>query len=224
MSRSPDGPPTVAGMDITEEPQRFEGASLVALFGAVLLLVSPFLTWFDPGGSAWTLFEVVDLVIIFVALYVGVTSVARLLAVHDGSDPRAMPIAGGVAFVVVVATMLEPPPLALDASLGFGAWLALFGATIILAAGLLELTRVSVTVSVGSRDGDAPQPPARADEPILGDRRPPTAWAPPVAPEHVETTAFPRSPAPTDAPPSRSPSLLRPNDPPRPPDQVPEGD
>lgn len=209
-------------MDITEEPQRFEGASLVALFGAVLLLVSPFLTWFDPGGSAWSLFEVVDLVMIFAALYVGVTATARLLAIRDSDDPRFMPIAGGAAFVVVLATMLEPPPVALDSSIGFGAWLALVGSGIITAAGLLELARVSVTVSVGAREG---QPGIDHDASTVVERRPPMTWAPPLAPDRPESSPTPRTPAPTDAPPSRSPSLLRPNaPPPQPPDQVPEGD
>lgn len=206
---------------MTEDPQRFEAASLVSLFGAVLLLVSPFLTWFDPGGSAWSLFELLDLVLIVLALYVGVTATARLLDVApaDG-DPRGIPIAGGVALVAVLATMLEPPPVALDASTGFGAWLALFASLLILAAGLLELARVSVTVSLGARarEEEPPPPPVRAD-------RPPPSW--PTSPDDGDPkpAGMPRSsPAPTEAPPSRSPSLLRPTDPESRSDQVPEGD
>lgn len=205
---------------MTEDPQRFEAASLAALFGAVLLLVSPFLTWFDPGGSAWTMFELLDLVLVGIALYVGVTATTRLLDVDQGADPRGIPIAGGVAFAAVLATLLEPPPVALDASTGFGAWLALFGSVIILAAGLLDLARVSVTVSVGAREeDDQPGPPVRTE-------RSPQTWTPPAPPTPgaPETTVLPRSsPASTEAPPSRSPSLLRPNDPPRT-DQAPEGD
>lgn len=217
MSASPGGPPTVAEMDVTEDPQRFEAASLAALFGAVLLLVSPFLTWFDPGGSAWSMFELLDLLLVGIALYVGVTATTRLLDVDQGTDPRGVPIAGGVALAAVFATLLEPPPVAVDSSTGFGVWLALFGAVIITAAGLLDLARVSVTVSVGAREDDG-----QADTVIQTDRRPQT-WTPP-APPAPETTPVPRSaPASTEAPPSRSPSLLRPNDPPRT-DQVPEGD
>lgn len=204
-------------MDVTEDPQRFEAASLAALFGAVLLLVSPFLTWFDPGGSAWSLFELLDLLLVGIALYVGVTATTRLLDVDQGADPRGVPIAGGVALAAVFATLLEPPPVAVDSSTGFGVWLALFGAVIITAAGLLDLARVSVTVSVGAREDDA-QP----DAPIKTEHRPQT-WTPP-APPAQETSVMARSaPASTEAPPSRSPSLLRPNDPPRT-DQVPEGD
>lgn len=202
---------------MTEDPQRFEAASLAALFGAVLLLVSPFLTWFDPGGSAWSLFELLDLLLVGIALYVGVTATTRLLDVDQGADPRGVPIAGGVALAAVFATLLEPPPVAVDSSTGFGVWLALFGAVIITAAGLLDLARVSVTVSVGAREDDA-QP----DAPIKTEHRPQT-WTPP-APPAQETSVMARSaPASTEAPPSRSPSLLRPNDPPRT-DQVPEGD
>lgn len=200
--------------DVTEEPQRFEAASLAALFGAVLLLVSPFLTWFDPGGSAWSLFELLDLVLIFLALYVGVTATLLLLEVHPGTDRRGVPIAGGAALIAVFATMVEPPPVAQDASLGFGAWLALFGALIILAAGLLDLARVSVTVSVGGREevdiDDAPVAPGS-----------PPRWSAPPADDAPATTPRPATgPAPTEAPPSRHQSLLRPSAP----DQAPEGD
>ncbi|UUY03474.1 hypothetical protein LRS13_22840 [Svornostia abyssi] len=118
------------------------------------------------------------------------------------------------------ATLLEPPPVAVDSSTGFGVWLALFGAVIITAAGLLDLARVSVTVSVGAREDEG-----EANAPIRTEHRPQT-WTPPAPPASPapETTVMPRSsPASTEAPPSRSPSLLRPNDPPRT-DQVPEGD
>lgn len=224
MSGSSGGPPTVT-VDVTEEPQRFEGASLAALFGAVLLLVSPFLTWFDPGGSAWTLFELLDLVIVFAAVYVGVTATTRLLDVDHGSDRRGVPIAGGFALVAILATMVEPPPVALDASLGFGAWLALLGSVIIVAAGLLDLARVSVTVSVGGPEGDGlpvdDQPLRSPQPPTWNPSRPEGAPAPAPAP-----AAPPLGPGPasTEAPPSRSPSLLRPNTPPPAPEQVPEGD
>lgn len=202
---------------MTEEPQRFEAASLATLFGSVLLLVSPFLTWFDPGGSAWSLFELLDLLLVGCALYVGVTATMRLLDVDRGGDRRGVPVAGGLAFAATLFAMLEPPPVALDAGLGFGAWLALFGAMIILAAGLLDLARVSVTVNIGGQapDDDAPIAP-----------REPMTWAPPVPEDERVTPPRPSfGPAPTAAPPSRSPSLLRPNEPPASPsEQVPEGD
>jgi hypothetical protein len=193
---------------VTEQPQRFEGASLAALFGAVLLLVSPFLTWFDPGGSAWTLFELVDLVVVAAAVYVGVTATTRLLDVAGGTDRRGVPIAGGLALVTVLATMVEPPPLARDASLGFGAWLALLGSVIIVAAGLLDLARVSVTVSVGREADDGP-----------AGTEPPTP-----APASPPTPASAPAPASTEAPPSRTPSLLRPEHPSAGTGQRPEGD
>lgn len=202
--------------DVTEEPQRFEAASLAALFGAVLLLVSPFLTWFDPGGSAWSLFELLDLVLIFLALYVGVTATLRLLEIDPGTDRRGVPIAGGAALIAVFATMVEPPPVAQDASLGFGAWLALFGSVVILVAGLLDLARVSVTVSVGGReevdiDDGAPIAPTS-----------PPSWSAPPADDAPATAPRPAAgPAPTEAPPSRHQSLLRPTGPA---DQNPEGE
>lgn len=203
-------------VDVTEEPKRFEAASLVTLFGSVLLLVSPFLTWFDPGGSAWSLFELLDLLLVGCSLYVGVTATMRLLDVDRGTDRRGVPIAGGLALAATLFTMLEPPPVALDASLGFGAWLALFGALLILAAGLLDAARVSVTVNIGGQ---------ASDDALLAPRE--SATTAPAAPDEPRVAA-PRpssGPASTAAPPSRAPSLLRPNDPPSPSsEQVPEGD
>lgn len=214
-------------MDVTEDPQRFEGASLVALFGAALLFVSPFLTWFDPGGSAWQLFELLDVVLIVLALLVGIAATRRLLDVGPADDPRAVPVAGGVAFLLVLATLLEPPPEALDAGTGFGAWLALFSSALIFGAGLLDLARVSVTVSLGSSKVDG-TPSASPRDHVVVDPEPPASEAPPVwtAPPPTATAPRPRSgPASTDAPPSRSPSLLRPHDPPASgADHVPEGD
>lgn len=204
-------------IDVTEEPQRFEAASLAALFGSVLLLVSPFLTWYDPGGSAWTLFELLDLLLVACALYVGVTATMRLLDVDRGGDRRGVPIAGGVAFAATFFNMLEPPPVALDASLGFGAWLALFGSTIIVAAGVLDVARVSVTVNIGGQEAETSD---------LTAPREPMTWAPPVPADERVTPPRPSpGPASTAAPPSRSPSLLRPNEPPSSSsEQVPEGD
>ncbi|MBJ7329986.1 MAG: hypothetical protein JHC95_08825 [Solirubrobacteraceae bacterium] len=201
---------------MTEEPQRFEAASLVALLGAVLLFVSPFLTWFEPGGSAWQLFELLDLALIAISLYVGVVATTRLLDVASGpANPKALAAAGGAAFVAVLATIIEPPPVALDANTEFGAWLALVASALILAAGVLELARVSVTLSVNPREGASAEPsPPPAPPPAPAPRDDPPAWAPPSDPPA----------APADTTPSRAPSPLWPNDPPAPRQRGPEED
>lgn len=188
---------------VSEGPQRFEAASALSLLGAVLLLVSPFLAWFEPGGSGWELFELLDLVLLGIAAAAGVLATMRLLILPTNVSGRAMPVLGAIGFVAVLATIAQPPPDAFDADVRFGAWLALFSCALIVGGGMLDAARISVSVSVGGRPDEPPVPPA--DPP-----------APPSTPERAAPPAWP-DPSPgagrpsTDAPPSRAPSLLGPD-------------
>src|ERR671932_21440 len=74
----------------SEEPrlrERFDaGTGLVAL-GAVLLLVSLFVNWYDPGGDAWAVFESVDLLLAAAAVACLIAVVPRYAALQ-----RAVPV------------------------------------------------------------------------------------------------------------------------------------
>jgi hypothetical protein len=127
--------------------ERFDaGTGLVAL-GAVLLLVSLFVDWYDPGGTAWAVFEVVDILLALAA-------VACLAAVvpRYGMLQRAVPAIAFIALFIVVVQLLDPPPAAANDQIEAGAWLA-FAATALMAAGAtLSAASISVTVDVRSRD------------------------------------------------------------------------
>ena len=43
--------------------ERFDAGTGLVAVGAVLLLVSLFIDWYDPGGDAWAVFESLDLVL-----------------------------------------------------------------------------------------------------------------------------------------------------------------
>src|SRR5215211_3047640 len=118
--------------------ERLDGGRLIAAVGAVALLVSLFLDWYGPGelglGSAitaWTAFEITDLLLAVIA--------------------NAPPILGGVAFALVALNLIDVPPAAQGASLETGAWIALGGAALMLIGGVLAVTRVSLVVSLAPR-------------------------------------------------------------------------
>jgi hypothetical protein len=144
---------------------------LIAAAGAILLLVSLSLDWYDEL-SAWTSFEVLDLVLAGIALIslvslaerVGVTP-ARARVVGAGA---ALPL-GVAAFVVVVSQLINHPPAGVDRDPKIGLWLALGGAALLLLGSTLAAARISLAVDVSRRrDSEAPtqtEPPQPAGEP-----------------------------------------------------------
>ncbi len=50
-------------------PERINGGFALAAIGAVVLFVSLFLNWFEPGLDAWTVFEIEDLLLAALALF-----------------------------------------------------------------------------------------------------------------------------------------------------------
>jgi len=127
--------------------ERFDaGTGLVAL-GAVLLLVSLFVDWYDPSGDAWNVFELVDVVLALAAVACLVSVVPRYAGLQ-----RAVPFISFAALFVVAVQLIDPPPAAAGDELATGAWLAL-AATLLMALGsALSAASISVTVDVRSRD------------------------------------------------------------------------
>ena len=146
------------------ERRRFPAGPLVAAIGGVLLLVSLFLDWFDDF-TAWTIFEVLDLVLAAIAVF----SFATLVRELGVPLPRVRVIAAGAllplaltAFVVVVSQLVNHPPAGVDRDPDVGAWLALAATAIMLAGAILAAARISLAVDVGPGDTEAPtvqQPP-----------------------------------------------------------------
>ena len=137
-------------------PRRIDAGAAVAAVGAVLLLVSLFLDWYgegDEGYSAWTVFEVIDLLLAAIALMAISTFVRR-----SGLAPRLpeapLLLLGGVALVLVVSQLVDQPPAVAFSELDpqTGAWLALAGAALLLAGALMSVARVSFAVTVEHRE------------------------------------------------------------------------
>ena len=146
------------------EGRRFPAGPLVAALGGVLLLVSLFLDWFDDF-TAWTIFEVLDLVLAAIAL----ATLATLVREIGVPLPRVRVMTAGAllplaltGFVVVVSQLVNHPPAAVDRDPDVGAWLALAATAIMLAGAVLAAARISLAVDVGPSESEAPtvqQPP-----------------------------------------------------------------
>lgn len=143
--------------------RRIEAGGLVAIVGAVVLIVSLFLDWYEPpfgegpSLSGWTTFEVLDLILIGIAA----AAIAAALPVAGGDEQQTLlpggwlPWLGAGAVVLVGVSLINDPPAANGLSPDIGAWLALGGSVLIVAGGALNATQVSVVVSARSEARDA---------------------------------------------------------------------
>jgi hypothetical protein len=152
-------------------PQRFDGGVALAAIGAMLLFVSLFLDWFEPGGTAWTVFELNDLVLAALALSTLLIAALTLLADVPQPPTGSIPYAGAGAMIIVAGTLIQHPPSALHSSPQVGAWLALVAAAMIVAGGILRCARISIVVTrrtgreSATRAGAAPPPEATVESP-----------------------------------------------------------
>lgn len=144
--------------------RELQAGPLIAAAGALLLLVALFLDWFGEF-SAWTIFEVLDLVLAALAsaaIAVGL----QAFGVPERVPASALPPIGVAAFVVVVSQLLNHPPAGTDRDLEMGAWLGLVGSLGMLVGGLLSVARISLAVNVSDRgEGPGSAPPADAVPP-----------------------------------------------------------
>src|SRR4051794_40525221 len=114
--------------------RKLEVGPLLAGIGGIVLFVSLFFDWYQPGMTAWTAFEVLDLVLAGLALAAAWTVVSHLFfdaPLREG----VLPIVAGVAFVVVASQIVNHPPAARGGTPQVGAWIGFVGATLMAAGG-----------------------------------------------------------------------------------------
>jgi hypothetical protein len=136
-------------------PERINGGQALVVVGAIALIVSLFLDWFQPGVTAWTVFESVDLLL--AALAVAALAIALGGAVNPQGSlaaraPRWLPALGITALVIVVAALLNHPPAAIGRSAETGAWVALGAAAALAVGGILGATRISLVITLRPRE------------------------------------------------------------------------
>ena len=138
---------------------------MIAAAGAVLLIVSLFLDWYDEF-SAFTVFEVLDLVLVALAL-------ATLVALAEAIGlVRATPLRGGAslpigaaALVIVASQLINHPPAGTDRDVSIGLWLGLGGAALMVVGSVLATQRISLAVDVERRERRRSAPPASSRPP-----------------------------------------------------------
>jgi peptidoglycan/LPS O-acetylase OafA/YrhL len=153
-------------------PERINGGQALVVLGAIALIVSLFLHWYEPNRSAWTVFEVWDIVL----AGIGVASILSVIPVRRRDlrgehlvPERWLPFLAGAALVIVVVALVNHPPAARGAGLQIGAWLGL-SAVIVLAAGaILSRARISLVITnkpnEGARETAARTPPPEPPPP-----------------------------------------------------------
>jgi peptidoglycan/LPS O-acetylase OafA/YrhL len=180
---------------------------LIGLAGGVLLFVSLFLEWYEsesdePILTAFTVFEVLDLVL--AALAIGaVVALAESLGVRlpsSGPPSRArlgLPL-GAAALLLIVFQLLNDPPFIVGSDRGpeLGLWLALAGALLIVAGGLLSVARISLALDIEQRRAERRQ----AAEPPATESEAPTAREPDVDPSTPQPPAPGRTQRPGPGP------------------------
>jgi peptidoglycan/LPS O-acetylase OafA/YrhL len=150
-------------------PERINGGHVLVALGAVALIISLFLHWYEPGRSAWTVFEVWDLVL----AAIGVAALMTVIPLRRGSvspfvvPQRWLPALSGAGLVIVVVALVNHPPAARGSGPEVGAWLGLAAAVALVAGAVLSRARISLVISLRSTDRTrtrpAPPPPPEPD-------------------------------------------------------------
>lgn len=149
-------------------PERINGGQALVGLGAIALIVSLFLNWYEPGRSAWTVFEAWDIVLaaIGVAALVSVLRLRRTDVRDEHIVPeRWLPALAAAALVIVVVSLINHPPAARGSSLEAGAWVALAAVLLLSAGAILSRARVSLVISLRSTERTS-SPAAPAAPPV----------------------------------------------------------
>jgi hypothetical protein len=131
--------------------RRIEAGPVLVGVGAVILLVSVFLDWYEPSVTAWAAFEVLDLLLCALALAAIVAAVGTVRPDAAVIDTRQLPLIVAALAVIVASQILDPPPGVAGDPLT-GAWLALGAVLGMIAGTVLTLGRVSFALTVEGRD------------------------------------------------------------------------
>ena len=138
-----------------------EAGALLIGAGALLLFISLFLDWYQPGLEAWTVFEAWDLVLAVLAV-AALVAVAGRMGFGAARPASWLIVPALAALVIVVYAILDPPPATAGAPDGdptTGLWLALVASILMALGALLSFARISVNISAAGPETHPPPPP-----------------------------------------------------------------
>lgn len=156
---------------------------VVAALGAVLLIVSLFLDWYE-GLTGFTVFEFIDLLLVGLGLVTLITLAEAMGVIRAGLRP-GLPLALAVLALLIVLSQVVNDPPAVAGPGGrdqdTGIWLALGGAALMVAGAVLATARIAIAVE--PRERRVAPTVTRADEaPTRTDEAPTVADEPPSRP------------------------------------------
>ena len=136
---------------------------LIAAVGALILLVSLFLDWYE-GLTAFTVFELVDIVLVVCALLIVLQLAGGMGLIKPPASPVVSLLVALFALGVVLTQLVNDPPAVAGGNgpdRDIGIWLAVAG-TVLMATGAF-LATANISLSIEPRERAAAQGPARVD-------------------------------------------------------------
>jgi hypothetical protein len=138
----------------------------VAAIGAVLLIVSLFLDWYEVDLEGFTVFEFLDLLLVGMALLTIASLAGGLGLVRPAPSPSVSFAVALFTLLVVLSQVLNDPPAVANGDAGkeIGIWLALGGAALMVVGSVLAYARISLVFETRSRPGPARPRTSRAND------------------------------------------------------------
>lgn len=137
-------------------PRRLDAGRILAALGAIALLVGLFLDWYSLEGraldaslSAWTAFEIVDLLLALLALVAIAAALRGFVARPDLPEvPSGLLVpAGFAALLLVTVSIINFPPAASGGDPEAGIWISFVGAVAMALGALLRNAGIALVVT-----------------------------------------------------------------------------
>jgi hypothetical protein len=127
----------------------------VAAIGAVLLIVSLFLDWYEGDLEGFTVFEFLDLLLVLLALATIASLAGGLGLLRPAPSPSISFAVSLFTVLVVLSQILNDPPAVANGDAGkeIGIWLALGGAALMVVGSVLAYARISLVFETRSPRG-----------------------------------------------------------------------
>jgi hypothetical protein len=175
---------------------------LIAAIGALLLIVSLFLDWYETY-TAFTVFEVLDILLVLLALATIFSLAGGMGLVRPAVSPGLSLAVAIFTVYVVLSQILNDPPAVIGPGpdKDIGIWLALSGSALMVAGAVLGYAHISLALETRPRErGEAPdrdmtgvaspagaaRPDPAPGRPAAGDDDPTRPLADPDAPRRPE--------------------------------------
>jgi hypothetical protein len=121
---------------------------LIAAIGAVLLLVSLFLDWYE-GLTAFTVFELVDIVLVVCTLLIVLQLAGGMGLMKPPASPVVSLLVALFALGVVLTQLVNDPPAVAGGNgpdRDIGIWLAVAGALLMATGAFLATANISLAI------------------------------------------------------------------------------